>query len=156
MFIFKIQYGLLILYSIGLVSIAKPSPLLAQSLELQRRQDASLQRSPLNKNVMESTQPGIYDLEVILPPSVTTGMVTFTITEPLQTSGPPDPFGTNRTSEVSVGAIQTIQNSDGPTSIFLPAGTTELAVNMRAIRPVEFFGGTYTYNVTLSVTLTSN
>ncbi|GJD21100.1 hypothetical protein RIVM261_060560 [Rivularia sp. IAM M-261] len=77
---------------------------------------------------------------------------TITISPPQFVSGPsPDPSGTTRVAYLKFGSTQVISNVGGGSGK-LPAGNTNLQVDMLVKRPVAFTPGNYTYSVKLTIT----
>jgi hypothetical protein len=75
-----------------------------------------------------------------------------TISPPSFVSGPtPDPPGTMRVGLLRFGSTN-VRSDVGSGTASLPAGETQLEINLSVERPVAFMAGTYTYAVTLSVT----
>ena len=101
--------------------------------------------------------PAIFELTVNHNNPNATINVFITIEKPFLAEGEtPDPSGTERTAFVSFtdsfGESHTISSDDGGgIPAILKPGTTQLTVTIETDRPVEYFGGSYSYDTTLTV-----
>ncbi|MGD1910456.1 MAG: hypothetical protein ACFB2X_06280 [Rivularia sp. (in: cyanobacteria)] len=82
----------------------------------------------------------------------TTSDATITVSAPRLVSGPnQDPVGTKRTAFLKFGSTSVSSNTNGG-SAKLPAGKTDVEVNLLVERPQAFQRGKYTYVVNLTLT----
>lgn len=98
----------------------------------------------VNASAFESTTPVQMSVQLNMPANIT-------VSPPVLTSGPsPDPSGTNYIGFLTFNGTN-LRSDVGGGSGSLPAGTTNLDVNMSVQRPTPYPPGTYTYVVTLTI-----
>lgn len=139
-------YRSLITSSLGLTAlIAISSPGLAQ-ISVSNISGGTLSLVDGQNNVLESSVPG--ELTISVEPNTS---ATIQVLSPNFISGTSaDPSGTIRTASLSFRG-KTIDNNTSGGGI-LPAGNTQVKVNMKIQRPVWFREGDYQYQVPLTVT----
>jgi len=130
---------------------------IAQTLSLEQIQDPELSLSSIEQDAFTTSIPAIFELTLNHNNPNAKIAVFITITKPLLAEGETsEPSGTEQTAFVSFtdyfGDKQTI-GSDYGNSIpaILRPGTTELTVTIETDSPVEYFGGSYSYDTTLTV-----
>jgi hypothetical protein len=138
-------YRSLITSSLGLIAlIAISSPVLAQ-ISVSNISGGTLKLVDGQNNVLESSVSG--ELTISLEPNTSARIQVLSPNFINGTSA--DPNGTIRTATLSFGG-QTIDNNTSGGAI-LPAGNTQVKVNMKIQRPVWFRPGDYQYEVPLTV-----
>lgn len=78
-----------------------------------------------------------------------------TVSSPYLLSGPtPDPAGTKHVTSVSFGSTNATNSNSGQAdvAVAIPAGITDVEIEMFVERPVPYPAGTYNYGVTMTVT----
>ncbi|MBR8838201.1 MAG: hypothetical protein DSM106950_30410 [Stigonema ocellatum SAG 48.90 = DSM 106950] len=101
--------------------------------------------SGMNGNTFQSQTPATSAVQSTTP-------ATITVSPPKFISGPtPDPSGTNQIGFLKFGSTNLRSDVGGGTGS-LPAGSTNLQVDMLVQRPGNFTPGNYTYAVTLTIT----
>jgi hypothetical protein len=101
--------------------------------------------SSISLNRMESAVPATVTITVATP-------ATLTVSEPVLSSGPtPDPSGTVWVGFARFGTTE-VRSDVGGGNAPLPAGASDLEVDIEITRPQPYTPGTYTYTVTLILT----
>ena len=101
--------------------------------------------SAMSGNKLESLASTAVSVQSSIP-------ATITVSPPRFVSGSTsDPAGTSQIGFLKFGSTN-VRSDVGGGSTTLPAGNTNLQVDMLVQRPVNFTPGTYTYAVTLTIT----
>ena len=125
------------------------------TITLEKDQDPELEQA-LSKDILKTSIPAIYNLALSNTDNPAAPIpVTIKLTKPFLLKGATeDPNGTSLKAFVSFtdkSGSKTLSSDDGSVQATFDPGTTELTVTMEADRPMEYFAGSYNYNMTLTV-----
>lgn len=104
--------------------------------------------SPASPSILESATSATVTVKSNAP-------AIMTVSSPYLLSGPtPDPAGTKHVTSLSFGSTSATNATSGQADIAvaIPAGITEVEIEMFVERPVPYPAGTYNYGVTMTVT----